>query len=414
MIVWLLQTGEPLHIDNDDSRPMRAMNLADMLIKKGHKVTLWSAKFNHRLKMQRDLKENNIYHKKNLEIKLISSPGYKKNISLARFYDHLILANNLRRTLRDETEFPDIVFIGFPPIEIAVVMSEWCKRNKIPTILDIKDQWPHFFVESAPFILKPFLRLCLSPLFYITKRMFKQVNSISANSQSFLDWSMKFGETKNNSMNIISPLTTRSITPTTNPEIIKWWKNRGIITTKKRSIIFVGTHYPSLDFYTVIEAAKLLRDKKVDCDIIICGSGELTDELISLSSKVDNIKFPGWVNNEQISLISDFSLAALAPFRNIDNYTVNLPNKIIDSLSNGLPIISPLKGEVEKMINKFEVGLTYYEGCAASLAEQIISLVNDRNLQLRLSNNAKNLYNKNYSYEKVYGDLVSHIESMVK
>ena len=29
MIVWIFQTGEPLHIDSENPRPMRAMNLSD-------------------------------------------------------------------------------------------------------------------------------------------------------------------------------------------------------------------------------------------------------------------------------------------------------------------------------------------------------------------------------------------------
>ena len=53
MLVWILQTGEPLHIDNDNSRPMRAMNLSDKLVGSGHSVILWSSAFNHRIKKHR-------------------------------------------------------------------------------------------------------------------------------------------------------------------------------------------------------------------------------------------------------------------------------------------------------------------------------------------------------------------------
>ena len=44
-IIWIFQTGEPLHVDNFDSRPMRAINLANYLIKKKFKVVLWSSSF---------------------------------------------------------------------------------------------------------------------------------------------------------------------------------------------------------------------------------------------------------------------------------------------------------------------------------------------------------------------------------
>ena len=49
------------------------------------------------------------------------------------------------------------------------------------------------------------------------------------------------------------------------------------------------------------------------------------------------------------------SIASLAPYKNIENFTLNIPNKIVDSLLLGLPILSPLQGEVAKLIKENEV-----------------------------------------------------------
>ena len=53
MKIWILQTGEPLHIDKSGLRPMRAMNLSNALIEKGHDVVLWSSDFDHFSKKHR-------------------------------------------------------------------------------------------------------------------------------------------------------------------------------------------------------------------------------------------------------------------------------------------------------------------------------------------------------------------------
>ena len=53
LTIWLLQTGEPLHIDAGNPRPMRAMNLANALVAAGHKVVLWSSSFYHQEKRHR-------------------------------------------------------------------------------------------------------------------------------------------------------------------------------------------------------------------------------------------------------------------------------------------------------------------------------------------------------------------------
>ena len=51
--IWVLQTGEPLPLDGDGVRPMRAMNLCNSLREAGHEVILWSSAFEHTSKRHR-------------------------------------------------------------------------------------------------------------------------------------------------------------------------------------------------------------------------------------------------------------------------------------------------------------------------------------------------------------------------
>jgi hypothetical protein len=60
LTVWILQTGEPLPIDLENPRPMRAVNLANALIAAGHRVVLWSSAFSHQKKQHRSHKASKI------------------------------------------------------------------------------------------------------------------------------------------------------------------------------------------------------------------------------------------------------------------------------------------------------------------------------------------------------------------
>ena len=51
MKIWILQTGEFLQIDKDKGRPMRAINLSEYFLKRGHSVNLLSSDFSHQLKL---------------------------------------------------------------------------------------------------------------------------------------------------------------------------------------------------------------------------------------------------------------------------------------------------------------------------------------------------------------------------
>ena len=127
MKIWLLQTGEFLPIDGNKLRPMRAINLSEYFIKNGHSITLISSDFSHQMKKHRTKKFSTIRLNKNYEVILIPSIGYQSNISLKRLLDHFILGINTFKYLLNtkKSDYPDFVFIGYPPIETCFFLSIW-------------------------------------------------------------------------------------------------------------------------------------------------------------------------------------------------------------------------------------------------------------------------------------------------
>lgn len=115
MKVWIFQTGEPLPTDAGQPRPMRAMNLANALLARGHNVVLWSSCFNHQDKVHRYCEFTSQSIHPRLTINLIASRGYKKHIGLARLIDHAQMAYSLsKRLASSQDETPDVAFVGFP------------------------------------------------------------------------------------------------------------------------------------------------------------------------------------------------------------------------------------------------------------------------------------------------------------
>ena len=102
LLTWVFQTGEPLHVDGDNARPMRAMNLSNALVQAGHNVVLWSSAFYHQEKRHRSSTAKSIRVSDNLEIRLIPSRGYQRHIGVERLIDHAQLACNLKKMLNHE------------------------------------------------------------------------------------------------------------------------------------------------------------------------------------------------------------------------------------------------------------------------------------------------------------------------
>ena len=206
MKVWILQTGEPIPIDEGLPRPMRAINLTNKLILSGHKVVLFSSEFCHQTKLHRNPSLLNKPLPNGLETKLIQSPGYKQNLGIARLYDHFRLGKNLDKILGQQDSLPDVVFIGFPPIEPATSMLRFCQKHKIPVILDIKDQWPTIFLDRVPLPLRFFARLVFHPYFKMSAHLFNQANVLCSITDDFLRWGQEFGKRSFVNDDLVVPL----------------------------------------------------------------------------------------------------------------------------------------------------------------------------------------------------------------
>lgn len=409
---WIFQTGEPLPVDEGSPRPMRAMNLADVLTRRGHRVVLWSSAFSHQEKRHRCSEFRTVTISPQLEIRLVPSRGYDGNIGLGRLVDHAQLAFNLHRWLRTETSRPDVVFIGYPPIEFAAVAAAWARRRKIPSILDGKDQWPEIFVKPVPHLLKPLVRLSLFPYFFLAKKAMRDVTALSSMTKSFLAWMQEFSGRALGPLDGVFPLSPMrdSISSGELKAAEDWWAERGVRNDGRKRFFFVGSLSQAFDFASIRTAAATVRGRGDDWQFVICGDGGLAPEIKALFAGLDNVILPGWIDRAKVAALSRLSTAGLAPYRNFPDFQKSIPNKVIDYLAMGQPLITPLAGEVQQIVSQSDVGLMYQESNAESLLQCLGRIGEDAGLRDRLSRNASTLYREKFDGEKVYASLAARLE----
>ena len=413
MNIFVLQTGEPLQCDKANRRAMRGINLTNAFVEKEHEVTFISSSFCHQDKKHRSNKLKTHHINKFLKIVLIPSPGYKKNISIKRLYDHFVLSINLFNYLRSLKSKPDLIFIGYPPIETSAVIIWWAKSKGIQCYLDIKDKWPHYFLTKIPRKIKPIARILLFPYFKLAKYSMKNATALVSMSASFLEWAQSFAKRKNNKLNLIMPLSPpkNQFFDTNNKDIANWWEAKVPSLSAIPTFSFIGTISEAFDFEIIKEVALLMNKNNKKCNFVICGEGQEFEKTKRSFKDLKNTFFPGWINTQQINYLMNISLATLAPYKNESNFTDNLPNKILDSLSFGKPIITSLKGEVEQLIKLKEVGL-FCENNPYSWYLTILLLIENNSLTSKLSLNSKRIFSEVYSYEKVYENFVNTIEKI--
>ena len=166
------------------------------------------------------------------------------------------------------------------------------------------------------------------------------------------------------------------------------------------------------DFETVSKSLDLLSSKKINYKFFIAGKGSSEEKFKEIFKKNKNVIFLGWISRKKAKSIVDQCHIGISPFQNILNYKLNLPNKYIDYMSLGLPIVSPLDGKVRKLIKDHNIGWNYKSNNVEDLTNTLIKIMNSPNeLKIR-SENSYNLYKNNYKFEIVYEKLVSKLENI--
>jgi glycosyltransferase involved in cell wall biosynthesis len=416
MHIWLITIGEPLPTDDSKSRLLRTGILANLLVKNHHKVVWWTATFDHTKKQHRFIKDTSIDINDNFTIKLLHSSGYKKNISLNRIIDHYQVANKFKEIAQSESQ-PDIILCSLPTLELSLVATEYGRENNIPVILDVRDLWPDIFLELAPKWGQWLAKLLLLPMFNTLRSACTQATAISGITPEFVDWGVNYASRERSKLDRDFPFGYSEITPTQKAIAAaeEFWDKQGIGQSNKEFIAcFFGTIGHQFELETVIEAARRLTKQSRPIRFVLCGSGENLAFYQDLASDCKNIIFPGWVGAAEIWTMMRMSSVGLAPYPNRKDFCASLPNKSIEYLSAGLPVVSSLKGTLESLLSNYNCGVTYVNDDAESLVAALINLY-DYPEQLKiLSQNAIAIYKGMFVAEKVYEDMISYLELVCK
>lgn len=414
MRIWLVTVGEPLPSDEDKPRLHRTGILADAALRKGHEVVWWSSTFDHAKKVHRFSRAATLNPAPGLTLKLLHSIGYKSNVSLARMYNHYMLGRQFARLAPQEPQ-PDVILASMPTIELSLESARYGKARNIPVALDMRDMWPDIFVKLAPAPVQPIARAMLHPLFSMLEEAASKAVAITGMSEPFVEWGLGYAGRTATPRDRWFPFAYSEQQPS-GPEVeaaFGFWEKHGIKRGDgKFTVCFFGMLGRQFDIETVIEAARKLSSSGPDIRFVLCGSGDNLEKYRRLSADCQNVLLPGWVNKAQVWTLMRLSSAGLAPYRSSPDFEMSYPNKPMEYMSAGLPVVSSLGGILRELLAARDCGITYPKGDPDGLAHTLISLQNNPVRCRQLSANSSKTFEEMFMAEKVYPGMISWLQDI--
>lgn len=396
-------------------RLLRYGRFAPYLVKQGHEVTWIAADFSHAPK-KHVAEPYSKHDHQGVEIYCLPSPGYSKNLSLKRIVHHKIFAQKLNAHLKDRLKQqgkPDLVIVPLPTIANMEVLSDFCLTHNIPYVVDIRDDWPEYFVIKLPKIIRPLAHMLMAPIYRKVKKACHMANGVCGSSLAQLEYGLKMaGRNKDDARDLIfyHGYSADKIPEAELGDARTFWQNQGL--DKDGFIIsFIGTLGFSVSLDAAIGAVKALRQEGKKIQIVLCGRGGQYDKLKEISKNhPDTVIVPGWVNAAQIQVLMEHSQIGLLPYLPVAN--MSMPNKIFEYMAGGLVTLSSCGGEGVALFKSCDTGLNYDHKDMKSIMKIIEGLYDNRQKLSQMQGNARAVFDDRFSYDVLYPEMENHLSSI--
>lgn len=406
MRVWFVRDLEPTPIDEGNPRLLRGAILSEALATRGHEVTWFTSNFNHYSRRHRA--PGYFSPQPNLTIRVLEGPGYERNLGLRRLVHNYRFGRDFLKAANEDPHRPDVIIADLPTTEAAAAAVHLGQREKIPTIVTIRDLWPDFFADFVPSPLKPLARLALCPLDRQARFACRHATSLIGISESYLRWGQAKGERRSGLDRVFylgyprPPLQDQA-------ECERILSEMGI-PASARVVSFVGSWGSTYDLAMVLDAARHLRHRD-DLIFVVAGDWTMRPDLERSFRDLPNVRLPGWINKHEVSALLARSAVGLLPY--VKNAPQGLPNKIFEYMAYGLFQITTLPSEAKNLLEETEAGISIQSSSGAGLAnaiERAVEYESRKDQRLR----RQTLFERRFEAEHIYTELINHVEAVVK
>ncbi|WP_437205810.1 glycosyltransferase family 4 protein [Planctomicrobium sp. SH664] len=408
MRAWLIHPAEPVPTDGD-VRLFRYGLLCRQMAARGIDATQWASTFNHFSKTQRADGPVSRQVEPGYRLELIPGRSYQRHVGFRRIASQRDVAAGFRQRAR-EVARPDVILVSLPTLELAEAVQDYAAEAKVPVVVDIRDLWPDVFLTAVPAALRKLVAPLLWGYEKQACRICQRAHSLIAVSRDYLDWGLQKAQRQACPMDRVvhSAYQQYSLTQRDRRECQANWEARGITGRRALRCCFFGTLGESAGLEVIAQTARrLLRLTHDDIEFLICGGGPREQELKQLIGDLPNVRYLGWVTSRDLAWIMercDVGFAAYAP-----GVLQSLPNKPIEYLAGGLPVLTTLRGELESLLREYDCG----EACDPSdidgLSRWLIRMKEMEGLRSRLRANAVRLFEEQFNATHVYGALIDHL-----
>jgi glycosyltransferase involved in cell wall biosynthesis len=388
----------------------RANDIAFELARRGHQVTVLTAKPNY---PKGEFYEEYGFFKKPEEnvqgVRIMRAPiiprGRGRGLGLIVNYISFVVFGLLGALFRVGREY-DVIFVHQTSPILAAIPAMWVKKRlRIPLVMWVLDLWPES-VTAASSIKSPWV---LGPLTRLVKWIYAACDAILISSRSFAG-------------SVCDKLNGRHYEPEYFPN---WAEDVFTAPPVARhplpvslpegfNVMFAGNLGEAQDFETILNAAGRTADKPINW--LLVGTGRKA-EWISEQIQARGLKKVFMLGHHPIDRMPGFFSHADAMLLSLADhplFRLTVPAKLQAYMASGKVIIGVLAGEGAEVLRESGAGLAVSPGDAKKLAEAVTYLAGLPDAELSaMGAMSRRYYDQHFSREDRIAELEKLFQKLV-
>jgi len=378
----------------------RIYELTRRWINKGHKVTVVTSPYE-----KSDIQANKRIERQNIEgidLIVINYPDSNLYPKFKRILNFLMFSlYSMWFALKEPC---DVVIASSGPVTVGVpaLLAKWFRRK--PFIFEVRDLWPQGAVSLGILRNKAVIKLA----FWFERLCYKNSDhTIGCSPGMTQNIEKRYPEVKTS---VISNASDISLFKNEDGSSFDSFNKIGLF-------IYAGSLGAMDDVDTVVEAAKILKDRRAN-DIIIEIIGDGADrEMLEDKSKIyelDNVRFSGLLPKTEVVKRLKQATATFVCFKPLEVLNTVSPNKMFDSFAAGIPIIQNTTGWIKEYVSDKKCGINVPPEDPEKMADAIMKLHNEKEFRNKLAENAFKSAVDDFDRDKLADKYLRIIDSVIK
>jgi colanic acid biosynthesis glycosyl transferase WcaI len=284
----------------------------------------------------------------------------------------------------------DVIYSYHPPLTTCLSSLIIGRIRKIPVVLDIQDLWPDTLNATGMINNRKILNL-VSKICDVTYKFATKIVVLSPGFKK--------------------RLTSRNVPEEKISVIYNWCDESSLIPNgicKHKlpnngfNVVFAGNLGKAQGINSIVEAARLLHERKCDANIVFVGDGISLEEAKKsvVKNKLNNVYFIPRVPMNEVADLLSASDALLVHLNSNELFEITIPSRTQAYMCIGKPIIMGVKGDAADLLLESDGGMVCQPDNPSDLARVIAKMCELSSEELNImGKNSERFYQKKLSVE---------------